>query len=61
MVRPLDESQGSSPLQGHGPWHECEVALSMGIFTRLANKQDGFDAIWRRTVVRSAIGVLEDH
>ena len=28
MVRPLDESQGSSPLQGHGSWLMCEVALS---------------------------------
>ena len=27
MVRPLDESQGSSPLQGHGSWVVCEVAL----------------------------------
>ena len=27
MVRPLDESQGSSPLQGHGSWLMCEVAL----------------------------------
>ena len=29
MVRPLDESQGPSPLQGHGSWLMCEVALSM--------------------------------
>ena len=28
MVRPLNESQGSSPLQGHGSWLMCEVALS---------------------------------
>jgi hypothetical protein len=28
MVRPLDESQGSSPLQGRGSWLMCEVALS---------------------------------
>ena len=28
MVQPLDESQGSSPLQGHGSWLVCEVALS---------------------------------
>ena len=27
MVGPLDESQGSSPLQGHGPWLMCEVGL----------------------------------
>ena len=27
MVRPLDESQGSSPLQGHSSWLMCEVAL----------------------------------
>jgi len=27
MIRPLDESQGSSPLQGHGSWLMCEVAL----------------------------------
>ena len=27
MVRPLDDSQGSSPLQGHGIWLTCEVAL----------------------------------
>ena len=27
MVRPLDESEGSSPLQGHGSWLMCEVAL----------------------------------
>ena len=25
MVRPLDESQGSSPLQSHGSWLVCEV------------------------------------
>ena len=29
MVRPLDESQGSSPLQGHGSWLVCEVALKI--------------------------------
>jgi hypothetical protein len=29
MVWPLDESQGSSPLQGHGSWLMCEVALTM--------------------------------
>ena len=29
MVRPLDESQGSSPSQGHGSWLMCEVALSV--------------------------------
>ena len=28
MVRPLDESQGSSPLQGHGSWLVCEVTLN---------------------------------
>ena len=28
MVWPLDESQGSLPLQGHGSWLMCEVALS---------------------------------
>ena len=28
MVWPLDESQGSTPLQGHGSWLMCEVALS---------------------------------
>ena len=28
MVRPLDESQGSSRLQGHGSWLMCEVALN---------------------------------
>jgi hypothetical protein len=28
MIRPLDESQGSTPLQGHGSWLMCEVALS---------------------------------
>ena len=27
MVWPLDESQGSSPLQGQGSWLVCEVAL----------------------------------
>ena len=27
MVRPLDESQGSSPLQGHSSWLMCAVAL----------------------------------
>ena len=25
----MDESQGSSPLQGHDSWLMCEVALSM--------------------------------
>ena len=29
MVWPLEESQGSSPLQGHGSWLMCEVALHM--------------------------------
>ena len=24
MVRPMDESLGSSPLQGHGSWLVCE-------------------------------------
>ena len=28
-VRPLDESHGPSPLQGHGSWLMCEVALSV--------------------------------
>ena len=28
MVRPLYESQGSSPLQGHGSWLLCKVALT---------------------------------
>ena len=27
MVQPLEESQGSSPLQDHGSWLVCEVAL----------------------------------
>ena len=27
MVRPLDDSQGSPPLQGHGSSLMCEVAL----------------------------------
>ena len=35
MVRPLDESQGSSPLQGHGSWLMCEVALTTIPFTGL--------------------------
>ena len=26
IVQPLDESQGSSPLQGHGSWLVCKVA-----------------------------------
>ena len=29
MVRPLDEIQGASPLQGHGSWLVCEVALRL--------------------------------
>ena len=29
MVWPLDESQGSSQLQGHGSWLMCEVALAL--------------------------------
>ena len=28
MVWPLDESQGSTPLQGHDSWLVCEMALS---------------------------------
>jgi len=28
VVCPLDEGQRSSPLQGHGSWLKCEVALS---------------------------------
>jgi hypothetical protein len=35
MVRPLDESQGSSPLQGHGSWLMCEVTLMAISHTRL--------------------------
>ena len=31
MVRPLGESQGSPPLQGHGSWLMCEVALSLWV------------------------------
>ena len=31
MVRPLDESRGSSPLQGHGSWLMCEVSLRGGL------------------------------
>jgi hypothetical protein len=27
MVRPLDENQGTSSLQGRGSWLMCEVAL----------------------------------
>ena len=33
MVRPLDESQGSSPLQGHGSCLVCVVALSIEIIS----------------------------
>ena len=36
MVRPLDESQGSSPLQGHGSWLMCEVALRGSQFSHVA-------------------------
>ena len=35
MVRPLDESKWSSPLQGHGSWLMCEVALSWVAVTLL--------------------------
>ena len=28
-VQPLDESQGSSPSQGHGYWLMCEAALTV--------------------------------
>ena len=31
MVWPLDESQESSPLQGHGSWLMCEVAISVAL------------------------------
>jgi hypothetical protein len=31
MVRPLNENQGSSPLQGHSSWLMCEVALRSAI------------------------------
>ena len=34
MVWPLDESQGSSPLQGHGSWLMCEVALSLHMIAK---------------------------
>ena len=37
MVRPLDESQWSSPLQGHGSWLVCEVAQ---------NQQGGMVLMW---------------
>ena len=30
MVRPLDESPGSSPLQGHGSQLMCEVPWVLG-------------------------------
>ena len=33
MVRPLDESQGSSPLQGHGSWLVCEVTLNKDVIS----------------------------
>ena len=39
MVRPLDESQGSSPLQGHGSWLMCEMALNTTYFTNLVNQR----------------------
>jgi hypothetical protein len=35
MVRPLDESQGSSPLQGHSSWLMCEVALNVRLKPQL--------------------------
>ena len=31
VVWPLDESQGSSLLQGHGSWLMCEVALNLSL------------------------------
>ena len=37
MVRPLDESQGSSPLQGHGSWLVCEVALRPNLEDQVAD------------------------
>ena len=40
MARPLDESQGSSPLQGHGSWLMCEVAL-------IATSPSNWGPCWR--------------
>ena len=34
MIQPLNESQGSSPLQGHCSWLMCEVALSCQRYTK---------------------------
>ena len=48
MVRPLDESQGSSPVQGHISWLVCEVALSH----RQTLELFGNDMIWTYEVHR---------
>jgi hypothetical protein len=41
MVRPLDESQGSSPLQGRGSWLMFEVALSLYLMKAIAFCRSG--------------------
>jgi hypothetical protein len=38
MVRPLDESQGSSPLQGHNSWLMFKVALIQSILKEELNQ-----------------------
>jgi hypothetical protein len=39
MVRPLDESEGSSPLQGHNSWLTCEVPLIEVLPPRITRQQ----------------------
>ena len=47
MVWPLDESQGSSPLEGHGSWLMCEVALKLSTFFTTFLKNDMWSDIGR--------------
>ena len=56
MLRPLEESQGSSPLQGHGSWLMCGVALSLPGHMRFLR----FEMVYyeRRTLLNEASQML---
>jgi hypothetical protein len=48
MIRPLDESQRSSPLQGRGSWLMCEVALAQ----RGAKSGKDFEALIVESLIK---------
>ena len=47
MVWPVDESQGSSPLHGHGSWLMCEVTLSYKDTVLVSSRS--FEMNWQQT------------